>query len=442
MKFSVGDLKIRVDDDVNRIPSIITDQIIEYFMSCIFSIIYIIIIFILSWKMALISILLVPMTLIIGQYVGKGQKLINEKLWNNQSCYNSWILDTINNWKEVKALGIERNQVNKFKNFVDEECKYNVRWMLYFTLNVVFRRFKNNFIMNIFLYFIGGILIIQGEQTIGKVLMFMTYYNYLFTNVDKINDYNISLRAMRPSLDRVFSLISSNTNSENKALKDYSLNGNISFEGIIFSYDSENGSILDNFNLSIRAGEKVALVGNSGIGKTTIIKMLLGLCKPQSGKITIDGYNIEEINPSSLHKNIGVVMQDGILFNLSIKENLLLANPKATDDEIVDACKKAAIYDFIENLPEKYETIIGERGVKLSGGQKQRIAIARVFLSMPNIIVFDEATSSLDKDTENIIYESINLLPKDRTILIITHNISTLRYADRVIEIKGKLQIK
>lgn len=185
-------------------------------------------------------------------------------------------------------------------------------------------------------------------------------------------------------------------------------------------------------NLKINPKEKVAIVGRSGCGKTTLAKLILALHDATEGEIRVDGRNIADIDPVQLHKNIGAVMQDGSLFNISIRDNLLLAKPNALEPEITEACKKACIHDFIVSLENGYDTLIGEKGIKLSGGQKQRMAIAKAMLASPAIVIFDEATSSLDQESERVIHQAIDNMSSDRTVIIIAHRLSSIINTDRV----------
>ncbi|MGL4453582.1 MAG: ABC transporter ATP-binding protein, partial [Sarcina sp.] len=214
-----------------------------------------------------------------------------------------------------------------------------------------------------------------------------------------------------------------------KELKD--VRGNIKFENIYFSHDKKN--ILKDFSLNIKAGETLALVGPSGGGKTTICNLIPRFYDIDSGDIKIDSQSIYNFKIDSLRKNIGIVQQDPFLFTGSIKENLTIGKPDATDEEIIEAAKKANIHDFIETLPDGYNTEVGERGVKLSGGQKQRIAIGRIFLKNPPILILDEATSALDNITEQLIQESLDELSKNRTTIVVAHRLSTVKNADTIV---------
>ncbi len=215
----------------------------------------------------------------------------------------------------------------------------------------------------------------------------------------------------------------------------------IHFNSISFGYNPDN-KVFDQLNLLIQAGEKVGLVGHSGSGKSTLINLLLRYFKCQAGEITIDGHKIDEVTQDSLREHIAVIPQDTMLFHRTLMENIRYGNPKVSDEEVIEACKKAHIHEFVVTLPEQYETYVGERGVKLSGGQRQRVAIARAFLKDAPILILDEATSSLDSQTEKLIQDSLNLLIKDKkkTVIAIAHRLSTLKHMDRVIVLdKGQI---
>ncbi|MFR8152587.1 MAG: ABC transporter ATP-binding protein, partial [Romboutsia timonensis] len=210
------------------------------------------------------------------------------------------------------------------------------------------------------------------------------------------------------------------------------IKGNIEIENVSFTYEDDN-EVFKNLSLSIEAGKTVALVGPSGGGKTTLCNMIPRFFDFDSGDIKIDGISIKDVSLKSLRENIGVVAQDVFLFTGTIKENITIGKTDASDEEIIDACKKARIHDFIMTLPDKYNTYIGERGVKLSGGQKQRVSIARIFLKNPPIMILDEATSALDNVTENEIQKSLEELGKNRTNLVVAHRLSTIKNADEII---------
>jgi ABC-type multidrug transport system fused ATPase/permease subunit len=217
------------------------------------------------------------------------------------------------------------------------------------------------------------------------------------------------------------------------------LKGGVRFENVTFGYDSKK-PIIKNLSLSISPGEKVAIVGATGSGKSTLIKLIPRFYDPQEGRILVDNYDIKNVKIESLRRQIGIVHQDVFLFPLSIRENIAYGKPSATQEEIENAAKIAKIHDFIDSLPQRYDTLVGERGITLSGGQRQRVAIARALLINPAILILDDSTSSVDAETEKEIYEALKELVKNRTVFIITQRLSTLKLADRIVVIEdGKV---
>ena len=276
------------------------------------------------------------------------------------------------------------------------------------------------------LYFLGGILIILGRMEVALLLTFMNYYEQFFSNISSISDSIVGFKNDKPSIDRVVEILDLEEPSKKTAKK---FNSEIKLENLFFNYPQNQQEVLKGVSLLISRNEHIAIVGRSGCGKSTLIKLILGMYEPTKGRILFDETNIKEI---TVKQKIGVIMQEPYMFNLSIKENLKLAKRTASEDEIDAACKKANIYDFIQNLPDRYETVIGERGVKLSGGQKQRLAIARTLLYDPEIVVFDEATSSLDSENEKAIVSTIKHLTNGKTVITIAHRLSSILDANRV----------
>ena len=240
------------------------------------------------------------------------------------------------------------------------------------------------------------------------------------------------------SMDRVFQLFDEEYDIEDKpnAIPLPASNGHVRFNDVTFKYHDDDSYVLRDINLDIQAGETVAFVGMSGGGKSTLISLIPRFFDVTTGSIEIDDYKITDVTVKSLRDQIGMVMQDNVLFSDTIKENILLGLPNATDGEVIEAAKQANAHDFIMNLPQGYDTQVGERGVKLSGGQKQRIAIARVFLKNPPILILDEATSALDLESESIIQETLETLSKDRTTIIVAHRLSTITHADKIVVLK------
>ncbi|WP_010677469.1 ABC transporter ATP-binding protein [Bacillus timonensis] len=285
----------------------------------------------------------------------------------------------------------------------------------------------------------AGYQVIQGNLTVGTLVAFVAYIDRLYNPLRRLVNSSTTLTQALASMDRVFEFIDEKYDIVDgpDAVECKNVSGSMSFENVSFSYgDDDNQIVLRDINLEIKNGETVALVGMSGGGKSTLVSLIPRFYDVTEGRILLDGTDIRSYKVRSLRDKIGMVHQDTFLFSESVKHNILLGKPGATDEEIIEAAKAANAHEFIENLPQGYDTKVGERGVKLSGGQKQRIAIARVFLKNPPLLIWDEATSALDLESEHLIQESLEELAKNRTTFIVAHRLSTITHADKIVLIE------
>jgi subfamily B ATP-binding cassette protein MsbA len=285
----------------------------------------------------------------------------------------------------------------------------------------------------------AGYEAINGRLSVGTMAAFVAYIERLYSPLRRLVNSSTTLTQSFASMDRVFELMDEGYDIVDKkgaSTLNYST-GDVTFSNVSFQYEKDGNTILNNVNFHVNAGETVAFVGMSGGGKSTIISLIPRFFDVTSGSVQIDGKDIRDVTIESLRKHIGIVLQDNILFSDSVKTNILMGNPNASDEEVIEAAKAANAHDFIMELPEGYETKVGERGVKLSGGQKQRVAIARVFLKNPTILVLDEATSALDLESESLIQDSLERLAKDRTTIIVAHRLSTITHADNIFVIEN-----
>lgn len=280
----------------------------------------------------------------------------------------------------------------------------------------------------------AGYQVINGPLSLGTMVAFIAYIERLYGPLRRLVSSSTTLTQSIASMDRMFELIDEPYEVKNKenALTLPRASGEVRFENVAFQYEVDGSSILKNMNFTIKSGETVAFVGMSGGGKSTIISLIPRFYDATDGAVFVDGHNVKDVTIHSLRAQIGIVLQDNILFSDSVKENILMGKPGASDEEVMAAAKAANAHDFIMNLPNGYNTKVGERGVKLSGGQKQRVAIARVFLKNPPILILDEATSALDLESEALIQESLDALVHDRTTIIIAHRLSTITHADNI----------
>ncbi len=347
---------------------------------------------------------------------------------------NATLENSIAGMKVTKSFCNENEELKKFNSTnnifkVARESAYKVMADYFSGMNLFMD------ILELISLIAGGYFAYIGKISLGDFTAYLLYVKMFIDPIKKLINFTEQYQSGMTGFERFMEIINEETEKENKnpiELKD--VKGNISIENVSFNYEDKK-EVLKNFSLNIKAGRTVALVGPSGGGKTTLCNLIPRFYEFNEGDIKIDGISIKDISLKSLRNNIGVVQQDVFLFTGTIRDNIICAKPNASDSEIIDAAKKAKIHEFIEGLPEGYDTYIGERGVKLSGGQKQRISIARIFLKNPPIIILDEATSALDNVTEREIQESLEELSKDRTNLVVAHRLSTIRNSDEIVVI-------
>lgn len=289
--------------------------------------------------------------------------------------------------------------------------------------------------MKFALYFLGGLLIIRGDLTIGKLLVFAMYYDLMSESIRAVSSADAELQSNMPFYDRVIDELNKDTACEEKYIIPADKKSDICVRDVTFSYAPNLPAVIENFSLEIKQGERVAIVGHSGAGKTTVLKLMTGMLSPVSGQVLFSDIEINRIKPNYLYGKIGFVLQENLLFNTTIRENLRLACPDADGVRLDEACKQACIYDFIQSLPNGYDTAIGEKGIKLSGGQRQRLVLARLFLRDVDVLIFDEATSSVDQHSESIIHDAVQAIGRDKTIIVVAHRESSIALCDRVISL-------
>lgn len=284
----------------------------------------------------------------------------------------------------------------------------------------------------------SGYQVIVGNLTLGTMVAFFAYLERVYSPLRRLINSSTVLIQSIASIDRVFEFMNEKYDIVDKpnAIQAGRVHGDIDFDQVSFQYDDDS-TVLKNINLKVHQGETIALVGMSGGGKSTLISLIPRFYDVTGGSIKVDGVDIRDYEARTLRNNIGMVLQDNILFGDTVARNIRMGNPHATDEEVVEAAKAANAHDFIMELPQGYDTLVGERGVKLSGGQKQRIAIARVFLKNPPILIFDEATSALDLESEHTIQEAMEKLASDRTTFIVAHRLATITHADRIVVIEN-----
>ena len=338
----------------------------------------------------------------------------------------------------TKAYDNEEYEIKKFKDINNRYKNARLRQ----AREIGFFHSTTNYLTNItnlILLITGGIMYINKTISGADLIMFFLYVNFLISPITKLSNTVETTQHAWSGFEKFYNIIQikNKINSKDNALKVNKFEGKIEFKNVTFKYKDDSEHVLNNFNLVINPGSKVAIVGETGVGKSTISKIIPRFYEVNEGEILIDGHNIKDYDLRDLRKLIGHVQQDVFIFFGTIKENILYGNPLASEEEVIAASKKANIHDFIMSLPEGYNTLCGERGIKLSGGQKQRISIARIFLKNPNILILDEATSALDNVTEKLIQASFDELAVGKTTIMIAHRLTTIKNAD-VIVLLGK----
>ena len=436
---STGTIIDRLDYDLSNISNIYFD-ILYRLTEFIKSIGIIVAIFIINPLVGILSILSLTIIFLIDNYqVYKVTNLIDDKNKKNEKFTES-ITEVIRGMRDIKMLNIEKNTINKLDNQVDEtidsEFKINKTTNILGKLASLIDDLTSLFNISFYVF-----LISKGSLTISNALVLYNYYSnissfggYIGQIMDNINKFNISSERIKELFDNEKFATETFGTKHIKKIK-----GKFEFKSVHFSY--KRNEVLKGVSFAVNPDETVAFVGKTGSGKTTIFNLLCKMYEVDKGEILIDDVNINELDKDTIRGNITVISQSPYIFNMSIKENLKLVKPNLTNKEMKDALKTACLYDFVESLPDKYDTILGENGITLSGGQKQRLAIARALIQKTEIILFDEATSALDNETQEKITKAINNMKKEYTIMVIAHRLSTIINADKIFFLnKGKIE--
>ena len=436
---STGTIIDRLDYDLSNISNIYFD-ILYRLTEFIKSIGIIVAIFIINPLVGILSILSLTIIFLIDNYqVYKVTNLIDDKNKKNEKFTES-ITEVIRGMRDIKMLNIEKNTINKLDNQVDEtidsEFKINKTTNILGKLASLIDDLTSLFNISFYVF-----LISKGSLTISNALVLYNYYSnissfggYIGQIMDNINKFNISSERIKELFDNEKFATETFGTKHIKKVK-----GKFEFKSVHFGY--KKNEVLKGVSFTVNPDEIVAFVGKTGSGKTTIFNLLCKMYDIDKGEILIDNININELDKNTIRGNITVISQSPYIFNMSIKENLKLVKPNLTNKEMKEALKTACLYDFVESLPDKYDTILGEGGVTLSGGQKQRLAIARAFIQKTEIILFDEATSALDNETQEKITKAINNMKKEYTIMIIAHRLSTIINADKIFFLNnGKIE--
>ncbi|HEY9581479.1 MAG TPA: ABC transporter ATP-binding protein [Savagea sp.] len=432
-----GEVISRVINDVEQTKNFIMIGLMNVWLDLATILIALGIMFSLDVKLTLITLIAFPFyAFSVKYFFGRLRGLTRER---SQALANvqSYLHERVSGISVVKSFALEQHEQENFDRvngqFLDKALNHS-RWnaKAFAVVNTITE------VAPLIVIGYAGYHVIQGNLTLGTMVAFIAYIDQLYNPLRRLVNSSTTLTQSFASMDRVVELMDEPYDIQNdpSAKPINRANGQLSFRNVSFEYE-EGQPVLQNIDFDVRAGETIALVGMSGGGKSTIVSLIPRFFDVTDGDIRLDDQSIRSIEIESLRRNIGIVMQDNILFSDSVRSNIMMGNPHATEEEVIAAAKAANAHDFIMSLPQGYDTEVGERGVKLSGGQKQRIAIARVFLKNPPIIILDEATSALDLESEALIQQSLDELARDRTTIIVAHRLSTITSADQILVIEN-----
>jgi ABC-type multidrug transport system fused ATPase/permease subunit len=440
----VGELNSRISADISQLQDTFTTTIAEFLRQLILIIGGFVILGNISPKLTLMMLAIVPIVavaaVVFGRFIRKYGKKTQDKVAESQVI----VEETLQGISNVKAFANEWYEIQRYKNKIKEIVKIAIKggqYRGYFASFIILCLF--GCVVAVVWY--GITLTIKGEvEGVGDLISFVLYTTFIGASFGGIAEMYAQIQKAVGATERVFELLEETPEdikaNENPAVIE-KIKGNVTFKNVAFSYPSRKEiQVLKDVNFTAEFGQKIAIVGPSGAGKSTISSLLLRFYDISSGEISVDGKNIYDYDLESLRGNMSIVPQDVILFGGTIRENIAYGKPNATNEEIIQAAKQANAFNFVDGFPEKFETLVGERGVKLSGGQRQRIAIARALLKNPSILILDEATSSLDSESEKLVQEALEVLMEGRTSIIIAHRLSTIRNADKILVLdNGKI---
>ena len=426
--------------DVSHITNLLSDAILVFSKDSLTLIGLLTVMFYQNWKLSLISIIMIPLTSIVAKSLGKRMGKVVTEAQEKSGFLNTYLIEIFKNHKLIKIFQKENYEINRADSHVEKLKDKNKKIrLIYVRISPIMETFTG--IMIAILIYYSGKLIFNGEIDINNFFSFLAAMMLAYQPVRSLATVNMAInqglsaaRRILPIIDQKNSIIEKNDDTDLKIN-----NGTVKFENVSFKYDSEEKKVLKSINLELEGEKMTALVGHSGSGKSTILNLIPRFYNILDGDIKIDNQSIYNTKIFSLRKNISIVSQDTTLFDDTIKNNIAYANLDASDEEIIEAAKLSYSEEFINNLPNKYDTIIGEDGVRLSGGEKQRISIARALLKKSPIILLDEATSSLDSETEEKIQKAINILTKNRTTLVIAHRLTTILNSNKIYVINNGL---
>lgn len=436
-----GVIMSNLTNDVGALQTAIVDNLISFITEGVTLIGSLVSMILLDWKLTLVTLVIVPVVLGIINIFGKRLRLAGHDVQGRIADITSLLQETISGIRVVRSFARESHEVKRFENENQRNFRAVMRATKLTSLLSPMVEFSAAIAVTVILWY-GGYSVVTGVISAGSLIAFLIYAINLSNPVKRLSQVYGNIQKAMAAGDRVFAILDTEPTVKEKpnAKPLPEVTGQVEFDHVSFSYDGEKNAITD-LNLNVDPGQIIAIVGPSGAGKTTVANLLPRFYDVTEGALRIDGTDVRDVTFQSLREQIGLVPQDTMLFNATVKDNILYGRLDATDDEVYAAAKAANALEFIDKLPEGMQTMVGERGNSLSGGQRQRIAIARAILKNPKILILDEATSALDTESEKLVQEALERLMKGRTAFVIAHRLSTIKNADRIVVLKqGRIE--
>lgn len=426
-----GDILSRITNDIDNINNTLQNNLIQIITSVVTFVGVLGIMIYYSFSLSMASLAPFPICFVIAMIVLRFSKVYFRKQWSQTGDINGHIEEMFTGHKIVKAFSHEKKAIEEFDLINEELYESSIKAQFLSGVLSPLINFANN-AGYVIICVIGGYLIIKGKQDVGTITVFMTYTKMVMQPIVDLSNIANNLQSSLASAERVFDILEADEEEKDHATATITSGDSVEFKNVCFSY-SDDKPLIESLNLKVNKGELIAIVGPTGAGKTTIVNLLMRFYETNSGTIEVSGKNIKDLSRENLRSVLGMVLQDTWLFKGSIRDNIMYGKEDATEDEFMAAVKAARVDRFVESLPEKYDTILEEDAANISAGQKQLITIARAILASPDILILDEATSSVDTRTEVQIQQAMQNLIKGRTNFVIAHRLSTIRKADKIL---------